>query len=536
VTAKMKFLDINSVRPFPGIMLRGAPTQEQIDRYQELSLLFPQTKGVSTIPVGRQNAQGEVEIASHCDVLVVFQHLARQDSQFQHIPVILGNYTDEEMVKIHQSTHPVLAPVEALVEQGRVLESHRALENATLSGFVKTLRSKGFTKQYTNSLIAIAQSPSWLHGAIQTYPKLKSVPSKLLPFSPYKDFVEAFWSCLKNSLSSNPETARMLTIRQFNQLLAFFKLMLLQGQEQEACHILSTTSIQDLVEQNSSTSNSTCDELGGNDSGQQSKDRPDIARYRQLQKVRQFHYTRLTRKGFSPLNEARARYWNLIISPLGNIKPSFISSMSERGIYNPQKLQQYLDQISEFKELESDFLTLSDIAPNNPYAESSELQLKSPSSLVGYNAKRNGPHKAQVSLDSPGQLKREELWSTLQAAIEDLNIINEIEIKGLAPGLASSLGLNVSRGKVFWYPSLPIHLPPLPTEGAVHPAFLICTSQDETLLTPHTSGKILGFVPLESGPPAIECQFPDKNRILPLKSVLLHPKDQLKIEQPSQNR
>jgi hypothetical protein len=528
----IKFFPVTSVMLMPGIKAAEI-SSAQLARYRKYIEL-----GIFETPIGRLNKDGHVEVASSCE----FVQAVKTFPEIQGIDVDVRDFNDGQMVEIYEVVYPLQSQMENLAHQGVILQNHLSLKNLKVSQIIKAKafpsESSPYTRQYANSLIGLAQAPSWVHSAIQTHPRLKTLPSKLLVLAFYQDFVEAFWNCLKDSFSSDPENLSHVTTRQFNHLLAIFKPMLLQGQEQEASRILSTTSIQDLVEQHSVslTSDFTRDELQANNPRQQIKDHPDIGHYKKLQESHQFYYTRLTRKGFSPLNEARARYWNLVVGPFGNIKPSFISSMSERGVYNPAKLQQYLDQISEYKELEADYLTLSDIAPNNPYAESYLLQSKSPSGAVAYKAKRNGPHKAQVSFEPHEQLKSQEFWSTLQSAIEDLSRINEIEIKGLEPSLAASLGLNVSGRKVFWYPSLPIHLPPLPTEGSVHPAFLICTSQDETLLTPNTSGKNLGLVPLESGPPAIRCQFPDQIRVLPLDSVLLHPNDQLKMKQASQDR
>jgi|GEM_PF-4051361 hypothetical protein len=508
----------------------------RLARYRRLFEL-----GIFEIPIGRPK-DGYVEVFTSCE----FVEAVKKFPEIQEIQVDIRDFNDDHIANIYDLKYPLQSQVENLAQQGAILQNHLALKDLNLSDVVKASYSEGgsYTRQYANSLIGLAQSPSWLQQVINTHPRLKSLPSKLLAFAAYKDFVEAFWSCFKDSYASDPENLSKVTIRQFNQLMALFKPMLRQGHEQEACRLLANSSIQQLVKEysfspvaDSPVAETTCNVLQDYDFRQQIEVHPDIAHYKKLQSVRQFHYTRLTRKGFSHLNEARAHYWNLVISPFGNIKPSFIFQMSERGVYNPAKLQQYLDQISEYKELEADYLTLSDIAPNNPYAEGSPLQSKSPSSVVGYKAKRSGPHQAQVSFEPQEQLKSQEFWSTLQAAIEDLSKINEIEIKGVAPSLAASLGLNVSRGKVFWYPSLPIHLPALPiAEGVVHPAFLICTSMDETLLTPHTPGKNLGLVPLESGPPAIRCQFPDQIRVLPLSSVLLHPNDQLNIEQALKNR
>jgi hypothetical protein len=521
----IKFFPVTDVMLMPGIKATEI-SSAQLARYRKYIEL-----GIFETPIGRLNHDGQVEVVTSCE----FVEAARTFPEIQGIHVDVRDFNDDQMVELYEVGYPLQSQIENLAHQGVILQNHLSLKNLKVSQVIK--EGGPYTRQYANSIIGLAQAPSWLHGAIQTHPRLKTLPSKLLVFAPYKVFVEAFWTFLKDSFSLDPENLSHVTSRQFNQLLAFFKPLLRQGQEQEACHILSTTSIRDLVDQHSfsRTSDSTGDQLQANNPRQHIKDHPDIGHYKKLQKAHQFYYTRLTRKTFSPLNEARARYWNLVVGPFGNIKPSFISSMSERGVYNPAKLQQYLDQISEYKELEADYLTLSDVAPNNPYAESYLIQTNTPAA-VAYKAKRNGPHKAQVSFEPQEQLKSQEFWSTLQAAIEDLSRINEIEIKGLEPSLASSLGLNVSGGKVFWYPSLPIHLPPLPAEGTVHPAFLICTSQDEILLTPNTSGKNLGLVPLGSGPPAITCQFPDQIRVLPLDSVLLHPNDQLKMKQATQDR
>jgi hypothetical protein len=531
----IKFFPLTDVVLMPGIKATEI-SSAQLARYRKYIEL-----GIFETPIGRLNHDGQVEVVTSCE----FVEAVRTFPEIQGIHVDVRDFNDDQMVELYEVAYPLQSQIENLAHQGVILQNHLSLKNLKVSQVIKAkaFPSEGgpYTRQYANLLIGHALAPSWLHSAIQTHPRLKSLPSKLLVFAPYKDFAEAFWNFLKDAFSSEPENLSKVTIRQFNQLLALFKPLLRGGQEQEACRLLTVSSIQQLLEE-CSISISTCpaptsSNLRDDESSQPIYSHPEIGHYKKLQHIRRFHYTRLTRKGFSHLNEVRARYWNLVIDSFGNIRPSFISHMSDRGCYNPVKLQEYLDQISEYKELEADLLSLSEMAPNNPYAEPSPLQSKLPPNALPYKSKLTSPNKAQVSIEYTEEFKSQEFWSTLQSAIEDLTTINEIEIKGIPPSLASSLGLNVIGGKVYWYPSLPIYLPPQPiARGTVHPAFLICTSQDETLLTPQTPGKNLGLVPFASGPPAVRCQFPDQLRVLPLKSVILHPQDLLDLEQSSQNK
>jgi hypothetical protein len=437
--------------------------------------------------------------------------------------------------------------VENLTQEGVILQNHLLLKNLNVSQVMKKFHSQGvpYTRQYANLLTGFAQSPSWLQGVIQTYPRLKSLPSKLIPFASYKDFAESFWNSLKDSFSTQAENLSKVTSRQLNQLLSFFKPMLREGQEEEACRLLANSNIQDLVEQHSflaavapPVSSAPCNDLQDDDLPQKSLVEHVLEEHlekgQEIQKIHNFYFSRITRKGFSLLNETRGRYWNLVIGTDGEIKPSFIGNLLDRGVFSADGLKTYLDQISEYKELDADYLALLETAPNNPYVKNYPLSPKSSSTVVEYKSQRVSPHKGQVAFDCE-TINMSQFWSTIHAAIEDMNRIRVIEIKGITPNIALKLGLNVVNGQVLWFPSAPVVTPPL-SEGVIYPKFLICTSMDETLLTPHTPGKILSLVPLESGPPAIECQFPDKNRILPLNSVRLHPKDRLRIERAAQNR
>jgi hypothetical protein len=519
------------------ILLPGLKTMEvsavQLARFKELYDL-----GIIDIPIGRRK-DGYVEVFTACE----FVEAVKKISEIREIQVDVRDFNEEQIAEVYCLKYPLQSQVENLTQQGFILENHLFLKNLKVSQVIKAFHSEGipYTRQYANLLTGFAQSPTWLQGVIQTYPRLKSLPSKLLPFASYKDF----WNCLKDSLSKQAENLSKITSRQFNQLLSFFKPMLCKGQEEEACRLLANSSIQDLVEQQSFLStvasplpSTTCNDL--HDEALPPKSLVEhvleehFAKSQEIQKIHNFHFSRTTRKGFSPLNETRGRYWNVVIGADGEIKPFYIGEMLARGVFSADGLKTYLDQISEYKELEADYLTLLPTAPDNPYIENHPHPPKSFSTVVEYKSQRVSPHKGQVAFDCE-KINSSQFWSTLHAAIDDMNKIRVIEIKGISPNIALKLGLNVVDGQVLWFPSAPVSIPHL-SEGVIYPKYLICTSMDETLLTPHTPGKILSLVPLESGPPAIECQFPDKNRVLPLNSVRLHPKDQLKIERATQNR
>jgi len=569
------------------ILLPGIQSRElspiQLDGYKKLFEL-----GIFETPVGRLK-DGYVQVASSCE----FLQAVKQSPEIQEIQVDVRDFNDEQMVNVYEFTYPLQSPVENLTHQGVILRDHLALKNLNVSQVIKAFRSEGssYTRQYAKLLTGFAQSPSWLQGVIRTYPRLKSLPSKLIPFASYTDF----WSCLEDSFSTNAENLSKVTSRHLNQLLAFFKPMLHEGQEEEACRFLATSSLQDLIEKHtfppaaaSRAPSPICDDLEDDTfsgksifeeevyslpptSNLQNSEEQDsflpvlpplipsepgndlhdeelpqkslgeqvleehVSKEEEVQEIHGFHFSRKTKKGFSLINETRGLYWNIVVATNGEIKPFYVGELLFRGVASTPALKEYLEQFSEYKELEADLFTLIATAPNNPYIKNGPQKSKPSSPPVPYKAQRISAHKGQITVDGSKGNHRSQLWSAFHAGIEDMNKLKEVEIQGITSEQAVALGLNIVDGRFLWFPSDPVSFPPL-SEGVVYPKFLLCRSMDRTLITPDTPAKIVSFVPLESGPPAIECQFSDKNRVLPMNSLHIHSKDRLAIEQAAQNR